>query len=286
MQRSTRIALLALIAVVVAGAAGYLGGRLAPTSSSPSSSQAAATENLIQEIQSSGQLRVGVATDPPSMMQVNGQWTGADLVPLQDLATALKVKFVPVATTFGNMVAGLQARQFDFGADLEATTVRAISIQFSQPVWDTPGVFVVPASTPYRTSQALLASNQPIAVLLGSAQDIALTPLSSSIQRLPDYGGTSLAVVDNRASAWFSGLGPAEKYVAKYPQLRIMVPNPPIFDHGVAYGIRANVDQQSLDAVNIAITNAVAAGEVTRAFTAQGYVPNVNQLGPSVLLGG
>ena len=121
-------------------------------------------------------------------------------------------------------------------------------------------------------------------MVTGSAQDIALTGLTQDIQRLPDYNSVALALVAKRAVAMFAGLGPAEKYVKQYPDLRILVPSPPIFDHGVAYGIRAAVDRNSVAAVNIAITNALANGSVARSFAAQGYV-DIDHLG-AMQLGG
>lgn len=102
MQRSTRIALLIVVAVLVSAVAGFVGGRLgSPTSST----QANSSENLIQEMRDRGELRVGVAPDPLSLVEANGTWTGPDLVPLEDLATTMKVKFTPVATSWDNMVA-------------------------------------------------------------------------------------------------------------------------------------------------------------------------------------
>ena len=124
MQRSTQIALLVVVAVLVSAVAGYVGGRIG---SSSSSGQASSEENLLAGMQARGELRVGVAPDPLSLVQANGTWTGPDLVPLEDLATTMKVKFTPVETSWDNMVAGLQASQYDFAADLEATTARALS---------------------------------------------------------------------------------------------------------------------------------------------------------------
>lgn len=281
MQRSTVIALIVVVAAAVSIGFGYLGASI---HGSKSSSSGDSGFNLLNQIQKSGQITVAVSADAPSVFESNGKWTGPGLVPLQDLADTLKVKLVAVPTPWANMVAGLQANRFDFAADLEATTQRAASIQFTDAVWDTPGVFIVPSDTPYRTSQDLLASGKGIAVEQGGEQDIALTPIYKNITRLPDYNSATLALIDNRVNAIFSGLGPAELDAQQYPQLKILVPSPPIFNHGVAYGVRGDVDPQSLAAVNTAIENALSSGEVARAFSAQHYV-DLTQLGSMQLSG-
>lgn len=264
------LSMVALAAVSVCGAA-----HAATTASGPPSTAAV----FLKQIQQRGVLRVGCAQSPPTIHQLpDGSWTGPDLIPLRKLAEVLHVKFQTVGTTWQNIVTGLEAGKYDFAADLDATAERALAIRYTDSVWKYPGVFIVPENTPYRTSKSLLASNKPIAVPSGTAEDLALRTIHANELRLDNYSDSTLALNSGRAVAVFADIGTAVAFVQKQPHLRVLVPQPTLFVHGVAYGVPATVDEHSLQVINILINNMVESGEIQRAFAEAGFV-DVHHLG-------
>jgi polar amino acid transport system substrate-binding protein len=279
MNRANKIAWGVIGVIVLAGASGFSGAKISGGSSSTS-----AQTSFLQKIQEAGVLTVGCASSPPTVTQEsNGSWTGPDLIPLEQLAADMHVKFEPVSTTWQNMVTGLEAGKYDVAADLDATTTRALAISYTDPVWTYPGVFVVPANSSARTSQAILNAGKPISVAAGSAEDLALEPVNANETKLPDWPHAFLALQSGRVASEFADLGDAEIQVKQDPQFKIVVPNPPLFVHDVGYGVPANIDSHSLQVINIEINNDVASGQIGRAFTATGYIPSTSQLGNMLL---
>lgn len=276
---SKHIPIFVRIVAVVAFTVGMLSVRSGVKAQTNGSRAPDTSAVFLKDIQARGVLRVGCAQSPPTIYQnPDGSWAGPDLLPLQRLADILHVKFETVGTTWQNMVTGLEAGKYDFAADLDATGERALAIRYTVPSWKYPSVFVVPENTPYRTSEALLGANKPIAVPSGTAQDLALRTLNANELRLDDYSHAVLALDSGRAIAMFADNGTAVDFVRKQPSLKIIVPNPTIFVHGVAYGVPASIDEHSLQVIDIVIDNMVDSGEIKRAFAKAGFL-NVNQLG-------
>jgi len=267
-NQNRQFTIVLVVAVIAGGLAGYGGSKLGG-----SSSGGATATTYLQKWLSAGEIRVGCADSPPTIVvDASGNCSGPDLLPLQELATAMNIKFVTVATSWQNIVTGLEANQYDFAADLDATTQRALAIRYTHPVWTYPGVFVVPGDTQWRNSVDLLAANKPIATPSGTAQDLALRAIKANELLLPDYAQSLLALTGGKAVAVFADNGTAETMVQAQPSLKIIIPNPAIFVHNVSYGVPAAIDDFSLQAVNITIDNEVMAGTISRAFAAAGYL--------------
>lgn len=281
MNRANKITWSVIGVIALAGAAGFSGAKM---SGSGGGSSASAQASFLQQIQKAGVLTVGCASSPPTVEQEsNGSWTGPDLIPLKQLAAAMHVKFETVSTTWQNMVTGLEAGKYDFAADLDATTARALAISFTNPVWTYPGVFVVPASSNARTSQEILKAGKPISVAAGSAEDLALEPLNANETKLPDWPHAFLALQSGRVASEFTDLGDAEVQVQHNSHFKIVVPDPPIFVHDVGYGVPSNIDPHSLQVINTEIDNDVASGEIGRAMSAAGFNPDTSHLGNMIL---
>jgi polar amino acid transport system substrate-binding protein len=271
-NQNRQLMIVLVVAIIVGGLAGFGASKLGGGSSG-----GATTTSFLQKWQSAG-IKVGCADSPPTIVVgSDGSCSGPDLLPLQELADTMKVKLTTVATSWQNIVTGVEANQYDFAADLDATTQRALAIRYTDPVWSYPAVFVVPGNTKYRNSTDLLASKMPIATASGNAQDLALRDLKANELLLPDYAQSLLALTGGKAVAVFADNGTAEVMVQQQPSLKIIIPNPAIFVHDVSYGVLASIDQHSLQAVNITIKNQVLAGKISRAFAAAGYL-DIDQL--------
>ena len=280
MTKESKIGFSVIGVLVLALVVGYFGGRWGSNSSSASASSGGGggtdiqTAAWINKIKKAGQLRVGCADSPPTtVVSSGGKCTGPDLIPLQDLANELGVKMTTVPTTWQSIVAGLQAGRYDVAANLDQTVERGLAIQFSNPSWNYPGVYVLPKSSPLKTAADVkkAASSKPVATAQGSALDAALQQAGIPELRVDTYENATAALQAGRASAVFTDLGTAEQIVDKHADYGIIVPDPAIFVHYVAYGLPSGIDPRSLQIVNIAIDTSVASGEVQRGFNQAGF---------------
>ena len=259
-----------LIAALIAG---YFGGKFGGGGGSGGGGGVDVSKAAwVDKIKSTGELRVGCADSPPTIVvAADGKCSGPDLIPLQDLADQLGVKMTTVGTSWQSIVAGLQADRYDVAADLDQTVERGMSLQFSKPSWNYPGVFLVPKSADMKTTDEIVNSGKPVATSQGTALDAALQAAKIPELRVDTYQNATSAVEAGRASSVFTDLGTAVDIATKRPTFGIVVPRPPIFVHYVAYGLPANIDPRSLQIVNIAVDNAVASGKIDRAFAEAGY---------------
>ncbi|WP_314326236.1 transporter substrate-binding domain-containing protein [Paenarthrobacter ilicis] len=261
---------------------GFIGAKFAPGGSgtSAASSTSASGPTWINEIKQRGELRVGCADAPPTVVvQSDGTCTGPDLLPLQKVAEALGVKFVTVATTWQNIIAGLQANQYDIVADLDQTVERTLSIQYTKPSWSYPGVFLVKRDSGITTVDQILKSDTPAAVSQGTATDRALSPLLKTAPlRVDNFQNAASAVTAKRATALFTDLGVAVENAKADSTWGIIVPTPRILENYVGYGVPQHADAQSLQVLNVAIDQAVVSGEIERKFAEVGYL-DVDNLG-------
>jgi ABC-type amino acid transport substrate-binding protein len=274
MKKSTKQSLGVIALVVVALLAGWIGAGFRGSGSA----SAAEANQWMDKVKQNGELRVGVAIAPPMTDERDGVLGGPNLIPLQDLATQLGVKLTPVPADWGNIVAGLQADRYDVAANLDPTLQRAVSIQFTDPVYEYQGVFVVPASSPLNSSEAILAAGQPVATSQGSAPGAAVQDAGAQLLELAEFTDALQAVQAGRAIAEFADLPTAVSQVQANPTFKIVVPDPPIYSAYAAYGVPQNIDFHSMNTINIAINNARANGSLDRAYAEVNY-QTIDKLG-------
>lgn len=89
-------------------------------------------QSSLQQVISSGVLRVGVIQSPPWFFKTSteAKWAGLGIDIGEAMAKDLGVKLKLVPTTWGNAVAGLEANQFDLMFVLDATPQRALAVDF------------------------------------------------------------------------------------------------------------------------------------------------------------
>lgn len=278
MSKATKSFLAVIAVIVLALGAGALGANLfGGGASSAGASQA--EKSFIEQIKERGELRVGVAIAPPlTAEQPDGTLGGPNVIPLQQLAEELGVKFVPVAAEWKNIVAGLQAGRYDFAANLDATTERATAIQFTDPVYSYQGVFVVPADSPFSTSEEILASGEPIGTAQGTANEAALIKLGANVSSTDSFPNIISALKAGRVVAEFADSPTAVGQAQADPSLKIIVPSPGIYSADVSYGVPEWIDYRSLQLVNIAIARAIGSGDMTAAYEEVGYL-EIDNLG-------
>jgi ABC-type amino acid transport substrate-binding protein len=219
-----------------------------------------------------------VAIAPPMTVRKGDELGGPNLIPLKHLADELDVKLTAVPADWGNIVAGLQAGRYDVAANLDRTLERAKAIQFSDPVYEYQGVFVVRADSPLSTAQQIISSGQQVAIAEGTAPGAAVADAGATTLGLTNFTNAFQAVQAGRAVAVFADLPTAESQVQADPAYKIVVPDPVIYEAGAGYGLPDSIDPRSLQLVNVAIANARMSGELDRAYAEESYVP-IDQLG-------
>ncbi|MEV1079651.1 transporter substrate-binding domain-containing protein [Streptomyces sp. NPDC050211] len=262
--------------------AGYVGGRSGSDSGSSQTVASSGSSNeatWIEKIKKAGVLRIGCADAPPTIVvKSDGTCTGPDLIPLQNLADGIGVKVKTVATTWQNIVAGLQANKYDVAADLDQTVERSLAIRFTNPSWSYPGVFLVERDSNFTTSKQILDSGKAIATSQGTAADTALQRAKAKELRVDTFQNALSGVKAGRAAAVFTDLATAVDMANKDKSVGIVVPDPALLVNHVAYGVPADIDSRSMEILNVAIDNSVASGEIDRSFADAGY-RDVDNLG-------
>ncbi|MGW0705711.1 transporter substrate-binding domain-containing protein [Streptomyces sp. NPDC002643] len=261
--------------LILAWLAGYFGGK---AGSDGGSSQTVAASGdsgkaaWVDKIKKAGVLRIGCADAPPTIVvKADGTCTGPDLLPLEKFAEGIGVDVKTVATTWQNIVAGLQADKYDVAADLDQTVERSLAIRFTHGSWSYPGVFLVERDSDYTSSKQILDADKPIATSQGTALDAALQQAGAKELRVDTFQNAASGVKAGRAIAVFTDLATAVDMATKDTSMGIVVPDPAIFVHHVAYGVPADIDARSMDILNVAVDNSVASGEIARAFAEAGY---------------
>jgi polar amino acid transport system substrate-binding protein len=277
MDKTSRNVLTVVGVVALAAAAGFAGATLKGGPANATSSNEA-TGAFLKKIKDRGELRVGVAIAPPmTEKQADGTLGGPNIIPLQELAKELGVKLVPVPAEWKNIVAGLQADRYDFAANLDQTVERALAIQFTDPVYDYQGVFVVKGDSPYRNTEQIIKAGK-VVTAQGSAPEKAVQSLGAKVLSIDSYSNAITSVKANRAVAEFTDLPTAESQAQADKTLKIVVPDPQIYSASAAYGVPESIDARSLQAVNIAIERARASGVLTAAYKKVNYL-EIDNLG-------
>jgi polar amino acid transport system substrate-binding protein len=238
--------------------------------------QGTSGKTLIAEIQERGTLRVGVDQGRPLVFKDarSGQWQGIFLDALQLWADTMKVKLEPVPTTWGNMVAGLQAGQFDVAAALNPTPVRSLAVVFSNPLIYEIDALAVRRDSGLDAWEAINSNSRTICVMLGAAPDLALTAAKpqAKILRLKDENECNLALTNGRADAFYNAAVDLAAFAATNNKIGLVFPPAPFLRQGIAFAFRPSIDLQSLESFNIALGAFVMSGAFGESKEKWGFV--------------
>ena len=160
----------------------------------------------LQKVKQTGELRIGVASGDPWYYRdpVSGQWSGVGVLVGEQIAKNLGVKMVPVETTWGNSVAGLQSGQIDVMFVLDATEERKRAIDFPTTplLWYAQGILAKEGLVA-KNWEDLNKPNIRVGVALGTATDRDLTKRlpSAKIERFTNTDETVAAFNAGRVDA-------------------------------------------------------------------------------------
>ncbi len=253
MRNMSKVAAMGLATLLVVAACGN------------SSTSTSGPKSLINDIKERGELRIGVASAQPWVWKdpTTGVWQGVYIDVMAQWAKELNVKLTPVATSWDNIVAGVQAGQFDVAVALNQRPARALAVTFTDQLMSQISAFsFYPDKTPVTTWEQLNDPKYTICVMQGSAQDLSLTNYEPKVQvlRLVDQDSCRLAVEAGKANAamddW-AGLGPD---AAAHPGMKIIFPSTPMTAEGIAYAIPHGYSYDDIAAINIQIKDFIKTG--------------------------
>lgn len=215
-------------------------------------STASSADDQIAAIKEAGTLRIGVASfKPDNFRGPDGEWTGSMVDLATDLANEWQVKPEFVSTTFENIVAGLQANQFDLALDLTKTDERAKVITFTDPIYVSVDNLVVPRDK-FQTWEEASAEGRSICVAKGGANEAGLrsTNPKANIVALPDSDSCYLQLTSGRVDGvWNQWLNTSE-YVRTNPQYGVLYPPTAANFASTNLGVSKNWSSSSVDTLN------------------------------------
>ncbi|MDQ0474638.1 transporter substrate-binding domain-containing protein [Labrys wisconsinensis] len=253
--------------LLVAGALGGFGLIAAGAGRAAAEDSASST---LDAVRSSGSLKIGVAQGEPWFFkdQASGEWKGIGWGVGVALARELNVQPVPVETSWGTAIAGLQAGQFDVMFAMDATPQRALAAEFPvQPMFFYAQAVLAKDGLDAATWQALNKPDVKIGVVLGTSpdRDITVRLPQAEIQRFPNADEAGAAFASGRVDA-LSLFHPALVMMAK--RLRrgtVLVPTP-VRASASSAGVRREADKSWRDWVGHAIGYLYETGETQRIY--------------------
>ena len=235
-------------------------------------------ENLWKDVQERGTLRVGVAEAPPLMVRdpASGEWSGYFLDVMNGFAASIDVEVEIVETTWGNMVAGVQAGRWDISSGLNRNPQRALALNYSIPIWSYEIGLLYDTDNPRITSEMTTLADFDvegitIAVMQGAAGDLSITPKiqNAKIVRLDGANEGRLAIISKRADVFATDSDIHRITIAQNPDWAAQVlPSPAIAKQGIAFGLRNSVPLEDVQVLDIYLEEQVATGAVQRLYEA------------------
>jgi ABC-type amino acid transport substrate-binding protein len=127
---------------------------------------------LIDDIQESGSIRVGMAEHAPAQFKdpISGEWKGLNVDMANDLAEVLGVELEIVASTWSSLIPGLQAGKYNLiMSDLYATPERALVVNFTDTYMTQSNALVVREGLNIDDYKALNDPQYTFAAISGTA---------------------------------------------------------------------------------------------------------------------
>lgn len=207
-------------------------------------------ESTWERVKRTGEIRLAVFNYPPYFVKdlSSGEWTGALVEMAQDAADELKVDLVPVEVGgWGELVLALTTSKVDLAAGMQATPVRATSIDFAGPIYWIEWVTV--NNPDFEGGENWSDYNDPevrVAVMTGSSDQLLLSqnaPRATQLQ-FKELSQMILAVSSGRADAFTTTVLSSMIAKEKNPSLgNFNSPKPRTALPGY-FGIRLEADQR------------------------------------------
>lgn len=219
-----------------------------------------------------------MAEAPPLLVRdpKTGDWSGYFLDVMNGFAADIDVEIEVVETTWGNMVAGLQAGKWDISSALNRKPLRALAVNYSVPIWSYEVGLLYDKRNPKITADMTTLADFDkdgitIAVMQGAGGDLAITPQieHAKILRLDGTNEGRLAIIAKRADVFATDSDIHRVTILQNPDWAAQVlPDPAISKQGIAFGLRKSVPLEDIQVLDIYLEEQVATGQVERLYQA------------------
>jgi len=182
-------------------------GLAAAVSAVPAGAQSKMSDSTWELIKKNGEVRMGVFDYPPYFVRnkSSGEWEGAMVAMGKDIASELKVKYVPVEVGgFAEAVLSLQAGKVDMNFGLQATPLRATAIDFAGPIYWIEWVTVNNPNFHGKDWADYNKESVKVAVMTGTSDELLLRKMAPKATRVEFklIADVALAVSSGRADAF------------------------------------------------------------------------------------
>ncbi len=224
-------------------------GLAAAVSAVPARAQSKMGDSTWELIKKNGEVRMGIFEFPPYFVRdkTSGEWGGAMVDMGRDIASELKVKFVPVEVGgFAEAVLSLQAGKVDMNFALQATPLRATAIDFAGPIYWIEWVTVNNPSFKGKDWADYNKEGVKVAVMTGTSDELLLRKMAPKATRVEFklIADVALAVSSGRADAFTTTVLASMVMKQKNPGLGEFVnPKPRVALPGYI-GLRLEDDQR------------------------------------------
>ena len=224
-------------------------GLAAAVSAVPARAQSKMGDSTWELIKKNGEVRMGIFEYPPYFVRdkASGEWGGAMVDMGRDIASELKVKFVPVEVGgFAEAVLSLQAGKVDMNFALQATPLRATAIDFAGPIYWIEWVTVNNPNFKGKDWADYNKENVKVAVMTGTSDELLLRKMAPKATRVEFklIADVALAVSSGRADAFTTTVLASMVMKQKNPGLGdFMNPKPRVALPGYI-GLRLEDDQR------------------------------------------
>jgi polar amino acid transport system substrate-binding protein len=223
----------------------------------------------LEAITKKGELRIGYIPSPPGAAKDpnTGEVTGFYIDIAKAIAADMNVKPVFVESTWGNFVAGLQAKQFDISIGATFATVkRAMAVDFTDPLFYLGSVAVVKSGeSRFKSLQDMNKPDVRIAVVQGTAAEDFVRRTIPNAKLTSIAGGNLTAgfmeVASGRADASFEDSFTAGRFVEQQPSTKVIFGDKPVFFLPVAWTVKKG-NSELQEVFNIGLRNLVLSDQM------------------------
>lgn len=224
------LAILSAAVLLVASFAGCAGNESSATDSAASSADNAASVvyRTLDEIKSSGTIKIGVFSDknPFGYVDENGEYQGYDVYFANRLVKDLGVEVEYVSTEAASRVEFLETGKVDIVlANFTVTEERAEKVDFALPYMNVALGVVSPDSRVIKSLDELNADDEVI-VITGTTAETYLTENYPDIklQKYDTYANAKTALENGQAAAWANDNTEVIAYALQNPGYTVGIP--------------------------------------------------------------
>lgn len=233
----TIVAVLALIAIVLSGAAFFKGG----------SGLSGSTDTLAKILRTK-EMHVCVAEWPPASIKdaTTGEYTGHDIEAYQMIAKEIDAKVIFHDTTFGDMPGAIQSGVCDMGTSLFIKISRASAVDFTQPIlYSGDSALVMRGNNRFNSVSDINQPGVKVAVATGESGNIFASTFLDKATIIPIDVGSSdqsrfmLEVSTGRADIAIADTNTITRYAEAHPETQAIFVSKPLDLNPDAFPVRA-----------------------------------------------